>query len=615
MKILNLAYNHFDFIPSNISVCKNLEVLNLSQNNITSIDGKNLRNLTLLKELNLSNNNLINWSSINKMTLNYTKNLEILDLSFNALYYATTLYLKSDSLSTFKLINCSITQINDEFFKGFPNLIYLDLSFNRLTEINQFPALTKLKVINLKSNKIYSIFYKAFIYLEGLNTLILNDNLELNYLNITTNYLKEIEASSCNIDRVDLNSCRNLTKLILNKNSISQTPSLTLTHLKYLDLSNNKISIIPENAFNELELLETLLLSYNTILSLTPSTFSTNFRLKLLNLSHNYFNKLIPFNSESLTVLDMSNCEIRSITSNCLIKMPFLKTLILSKNGISKLPNNFNSDSLNILDLTYCRIISVNNLTFASMPTLNTLYLTGNRLGSDVHRSYFHNITKLYLEDNAWRCDCRSENFKRFYEWLQTIQANTNKLICEFPDDTEGKTWIDACYRSWYSSNEKSNAFIYGLIVFGTMVMLFFIFITVKCSYRIKEERAEQRENERRAEAERRARIRSEYERSLAFQNAPDPRELQRPPSYTEALLMPRIDGSYTTLAGSRPSLNGSRKSLNNNTNTKDKRKRIKRRKRRTKSRSNESQQSSSIENVDETDSDPPRNVFTESSV
>lgn len=594
-----MANNNFETIPKGLSDYMRLEVLIMRNNKINNIDidMDNEINLNNLIELDLSMNNLINWRSINKTTLFYVPNIKKLDLSNNLIYNTSELYLRSNSLTTLKLINCSIQDVSGEFLKGFPNLTELDLSYNRLEKIYKFPSLTKLTILNLEHNFIHYIDYYAFMQLIMLDRLILNKNYKLRILNVTSNNLKVLEAKSCNIEHVYLNKTIHLTKLLLNGNSLYYVPYLSMVNLSYLDLSKNKISIVEKNRFRMLESLKYLFLSYNTISDLHYDTFSTNFHLKLLDLSNNYMKDLIKFKSDSLLTLNMSNCEIVTINSDCLIRMPYLEKLILSGNRLSKLPNNLMSD-LKVLDLTSCRIVSINNLTFASMKNLRTLYLIGNRLSSDIHPSYFHNVMRVYLDDNAWRCDCNSKNFKELYDWLESRKSE--ELTCQFPESLEGQTWIKACYNVWYQEEAKSNVLLYCVTLSLSLLVFLCILITIKHTNRIKEERQRALEQRRREEAERIARERREYERRQAFQNAPDPRETERPPSYTEALLMPKLTASCTTLSGSRHSINGSKKSLNSTSSRKETEKRL-RRKRRRRSRSNI--QSSSRENVD-TDTD-----------
>lgn len=609
VKTLNLSNNHFLTIPKGLSEYKNLEVLIMRNNKINNINMGDEINLYKLNELDISTNNLINWTSIKTMTLYYMPNIKKLDLSNNLLHNASQLYLRSNSLSTLKLINCSIQDVSGEFLKGFPNLTELDLSYNRLEEIYKFPSLTKLTIINLEHNFINRIHYDAFMQLIKLDRLILNKNYKLRILNVTSNYLKVLEATSCNIEYINLNETINLRNLLLNSNSLYYVPYLPLVNLTYLDLSKNKISIIEKNRFRKLESLKYLLLSYNRITDVHYDTFGTNFRLIMLDLSYNYINDLIKIKSDSLLILNMTNCEIVTLDSDCLIRMPYLKKLILSENRLSKLPNNLKSD-LDVLNLSSCRIVSINNLTFASMKHLRELYLTGNRLSSDIHPSYFHNVMRVYLDDNAWRCDCESRTFKELYDWLEIRKSED--LTCQFPESVEGQTWLKACYNVWYQGHQKNNVLLYCITISSSLFVLLCILLTIKHTNRLKEERERELEQRRREESERIARERREYERRQSYQNAPDPRETEGPPSYTEALLMPKLTSSCNSLDDSRQNISGSKKSLNSVSSRKSTERRLRRKRRR---RSRTIEQSSSRENVDSDTESQTENIVKQFSL
>lgn len=611
VKILDLAYNNFNTISSTLSQYLNLEILNLRHNKISAIEKNDLNKLRSLRELDLSRNYLRSWS-INQQSVAYLKSLEILDLSGNRLEDASKLRLSIDSLTTLKLRNCSLNGISGGFLKGFPNLTELDLSYNQVEVINRLPPLSKLNVLNLSHNAIFYISDGAFLTLTSLSKLVLSHNYNLRNLSITAGSLTELRAVSCGLEHVTLNNASLLTTLLMSGNSLKKVPILKSPTLTHFDLSNNKIVYVNNNAFRELEWLSFLNLSVNTIPTVSYNTFKTNFRLITLDLSNNYINEVARFSSDSLQTLNLSNCEITALKNDSLSRMPFLSTLILSKNHLSKLPNKLFSDHLQTLDLTFCRIASLNNSTFAAMPHLHTLSLVGNRLSTNIQPSFFHDIDRVYLEDNAWRCDCSSKSFREMYDWLENKQM-PNDLTCQFPDTVEGKTWLEACYSEWYPIHDRTGVLLYCITVFIFLAVMFCIFLTVRRTTRLKEEREREEERERREQAAQRILDeRMEEERALAFQNAPDPREAQRPPSYTEALLMPKLDGSMGSLYGSRPSISGSRKSVNSTVS-----KTKVRRKRRRKSRIMESQRSASRENVD-TDTESDLNVpymYKESSI
>lgn len=121
----------------------------------------------------------------------------------------------------------------------------------------------------------------------------------------------------------------------------------------------------------------------------------------------------------------------------------------------------------------------------------------------------------------------------------------------------------------------------YSLGIVIAMVLALFALVVLRKLKSLQEKRVREEEDARRAEereALRRMHERQRESREEENRNAPDPRELQSPPSYNEALLLPRLDASH-------PSLSGSLHSLASRGSTSDiaKKNRIRRKKRRRK--------------------------------
>lgn len=577
----------------------------MSYNKITAFNEDSLRNCEHLEILDLSGNQFQNWTSIAANALLPAKRLLRLDLSYNSLRNDYNSEFRSDSLEALKLIGCSISAVTEDFLIGFPNLKKLDLSHNKLKEFQAPLKLSKLEELIVCNSQVENVQIDVLKYLESLRKLVLAKNYRLKYLNLTSYSLREIYASECNLELFYGNNLPNLTVAVFHGNRLRQVPVMNLKFLEYLDVSNNTISTVHVNTFNKLPSISAVKLSYNTISSIPRNVFSANFKLVKLDLSHNYFSEVTKLDIESLRVLDLSNCEIIVVNEESLEWMRSLEVLDLSKNPLSRIPNNLQADNLKSMDLSFCRISTINNMTFKSMPNLRTLYLVGNRLNSGLKKSYFYKITKISLEDNAWSCDCHSIDFHDFYKWLIAIRNDVFKLTCQSPEKLQGMQWEAACFGDWYKTTH-SEIVVYVLIIFSSFFLTFCICLSIRRAYRRREEAERQRADLHRI---RRLELRHAVARRESTQNAPDPRELQTPPSYNEALLLPRIDGSTGNLTAA--TLSGSRKSLNS-ADRKENRPKVRRKRRKSKVLS-EDQQSSSKQT--ESDSEAPRPAYMESNI
>ena len=148
--------------------------------------------MVALRTLNLSNNQI---SSIEANTFKELVNLNELWLNGNQL------------------------TLIENLFQGLVSLTWLDLSRNKLESIEQnaFNDLTNLFTLNLSNNKINSIDVKSFIHLNNLNDLWLQDNqikaidvkmfkdlLNLNWLDLSHNLLNESDKTNLKESLINL---------------------------------------------------------------------------------------------------------------------------------------------------------------------------------------------------------------------------------------------------------------------------------------------------------------------------------------------------------------------------------------------------------------------------
>lgn len=563
MVVLDLSRNSFERIPD-LSAFKKLEVLNLSHNKINNISRNTLRGFDNLQVLDLSHNRLSEWLDIHREALEKAERLETLDLSHNTLGPFPEIYnsLKSESLRVLKVSNCSISNVHGSILSELPQLEELIMSNNDLLNIKAQIKSATLITLDLSQCKVRHIDPAALEQLPNLNQLVIAQNYELKVFKCSSESLEVLDASKCSLESVPKGRLPQLTSLIMNNNNVrylSQYAFINMTRLQFLGLKHNAIAKVDKDAFYGLSTIHHIDLSYNTISWLEPRTFNQNFKLFRLDLSRNYLTMVPRFDIESLRVLDLSNCEIRVVNSDCLDLMPSLQELYLSRNVVARLPDYFQSDSLRYLDLSMCRISRLNNLTFASMPFLRKLDLTGNRLTSNIRVSHFPPNSDVYLEDNPWRCDCNYEQ-RELYEWLERLNDNmAHRLRCQSPENVEGYTWMSACLDEW-APKPINHAMVWLYAIGAIFVVLFLLCLAMSVfrAFGEKERRLRELEERERNEAvERLRRMRRQQLETMEMENrnAPDPRELQRPPSYTEALLMSTPHGSTASLSGSRQSL------------------------------------------------------------
>ncbi|XP_040263655.1 podocan [Bufo bufo] len=159
LKTLELSGNFLRSVPHGLP--KNLEILRLNDNEISSIPQDTLAGMSKLKELYLKNNKL-KISSIYIGAWVELSSLQLLDLSGNLLSYVPPdlpesleyLYLQSNKIST----------VPDSAFQSTPNLKGIFLRFNTLTlesvMESAFQGLEKLQVLDIENNLAFKVTKK-----------------------------------------------------------------------------------------------------------------------------------------------------------------------------------------------------------------------------------------------------------------------------------------------------------------------------------------------------------------------------------------------------------------------------------------------------------------------
>ncbi|XP_075970120.1 uncharacterized protein LOC142972742 [Anticarsia gemmatalis] len=569
VKKLNLSNNEFSVFPENLQKFYTLTTLDFSGNRLSELPENALQNLTALELLNLSRNYFESWMSLNPNDAFLpATNLKILDLSHNKFKTMGNLanqeLIVSSSIETLILEQCEIVSIHGRSpLAGLISLKVLRLNNNPLLRIQSLISST-LKTLEVSNCALSTINHNELMYLPSLVYLKMSHNyrLELSATahNLFSDSLKYLDISYCNVLQPNLQGFPNLRKAVLNHNMIRSLRSkefLNNTKLEYLDLSYNNIGSLKSDTFRGLGTIKYLDLSWNEIATIPEDTLLEMPSLTQMKLSRNYLTNVGHLKSMSLTVLDMSSCEIHSIGKDSLEGLQSLVDLDLSRNLISHIPDSISSNTLKYLNLNYNRISFINNYTFFMLPRLIGLSVIGNRFTTIWKRAYFESnpyLERLDLGDNMWRCDCSDGNMFDFYEFV-TLEPNKKEesfnLICNSPINIIGQTWLEACYFVWNPAEKTPNPD--SLIWFITIMIigLALCLLIVNCVKRSMQRRLAtiQAERERQVEEARdrlrQLRIRAEQE---ALASTPDPRDLIPPPSYDDALSMPKLNASCRSL-------------------------------------------------------------------
>ncbi|KAI5608885.1 leucine-rich repeat-containing protein 53, partial [Silurus asotus] len=215
--------------------------------------------------------------------------------------------------------------------------------------------------------------------------------------------------------------------------TVDHIASSDLSNMSVLVLSNNIISNIVGNAFQNLTALRTLSLDHNLLssTSLDRLTFSWLHKLETLHLGHN---------------------SIKEIRGSWFQNTNSLKTLLLEGNLLSFLNSSTfaSSDlrSLETLDLSDNLISFVGRDSFRNLPRLGSLDLSRNRLQNVPDAfSYLLRLSMLNLDLNHWNCSCELRELARFLNsYIQSpdkVLYNGKTMACAGSDNPKVQTVLE----------------------------------------------------------------------------------------------------------------------------------------------------------------------------
>ena len=239
---------------------RNLRILNLSHNNLSSLDG--VHYCSGLTELYLSHNNLNDNQLRNLSSLS---ELEVLDLSQNHLKDPRNIILLEGLLKLRVFINNMNEYTTMNFKKPSLMLEQIHLDDNNLNKLEFCSLKISVLTLSFKNNAIFQI--KGLNNLQSIENLYCDNNQleELDAIQSLEN-IKHLTASSNKLTKFIPPKLNHLESLDLSSNQLKDFDFLSeCPHIKRLNVSNNKITKLPMCQVN-LVSLTYLNIGYNVLL-------------------------------------------------------------------------------------------------------------------------------------------------------------------------------------------------------------------------------------------------------------------------------------------------------------------------------------------------------------
>lgn len=274
----------------------------------------------------------------------------------------------------------NISFITPGAFRGLPNLLELTMAHNEYIRYLHTRTFTSLK-------------HLLRLDLSGCNLFNLPDRI---FLEQTS--LRELFCFQNNFRRIPIaiRGMEDLTHVYLERNKIeavAYNTLLGLCNLKFLNLQENRISVIHDEAFKDLRQLQNLYLNDNLLVDLPRRSFKGLCNLKMLNLGGNL-------------LTNISNTWFGDLVE--------LEVLYLDRNCLSFIDKG----------------------AFENLTSLMTLHLNSNKLTSLPFSIFqpIYFIGHLYLFRNPWECSCELAWLKKWMENYKLVRD----IPCASPPSVAG---------------------------------------------------------------------------------------------------------------------------------------------------------------------------------
>ncbi|XP_055372286.1 protein slit-like isoform X2 [Condylostylus longicornis] len=417
---LTVDCSHRNLIQVPRNIPPEVEKLDLSGNNITIIFDSDFQHLSRLRVLQITDNEI---HTIEKGAMNELTSLVRLDLSNNEIRAMPRGILKGAvSLKTLQLDNNQIMCVDELAFKGLFDLEILTLNNNNLTLLpqNVLNDLDSLRALRLSENPFACDCHLAWLsrflraapllttghtkcqspsQLKGQNVADLPDQ------EFKCSGLAENAPLECSMTSSCPHPCRCADGIVdCREKSLSNVPNSLPEDATELRLEQNYITELPPKAFANFRRLRRIDLSNNNISKIAYDAFT--------GLSH-------------LTTLVLYGNRIKDLPAGLFRGLTALELLLLNANEISCIRKDTFIDlfNLSLLSLYDNNIQSLADGTFESMKSIQTLHLARNPFMCDCNLKWLADyLHKNPIETSGAKCEGPKRMHKKRIETLTDDQ-------------------------------------------------------------------------------------------------------------------------------------------------------------------------------------------------
>jgi hypothetical protein len=259
----------------------------------------------------------------------------------------------------------------------------------------------------------------------------------------------EVTCEKSSFTAVPILRLTDVTYLWLSDNNITlleRDSFVSLTELETLGLWKCGLRTIQLGAFNGLTNLADLTIIGNQINEIIPGTFENLSNLERLilwdngleHLDRDVFSGLV-----KLKKVGLARNKLQYLHPDTFVGLPNIKNINLHKNLRLQIPtdsNLINSHSLSHLDISRCNVSSLSVETFANVSALEWLNLQDNNLRNvDINiLKALPKLSELAVYGNPLQCDCQ---LQEVWRWCEARNITTGDVECDTPSEVKGMWW------------------------------------------------------------------------------------------------------------------------------------------------------------------------------
>ncbi|XP_074335880.1 receptor-like protein 46 [Apium graveolens] len=476
LETLNLEDNLLSGeIPSCLFDIKSLKNLNLGGNTLIWNNNVNIVPKCMLSQLSLRSckvyGDIPEWISTQK-------NLDILELSDNELTGSFPLWLAEMEIGSILLSNNKLAGLVPSRLFQSPRLSFLALSRNNFS--GELPEnigdAKEIMVLLLSRNNLSGPIPKSIADIGQLVLLDLSRNRfsgntfpifdpdgSLSYVDLSSNELS---------GNIPVSFCRQTYVLALGENKFSgELPEnlRNMNELEYLDLHDNNITgSIPE-FLSQISTLQVLSLRNNSLHGSLPSnSFSNQSSLRILDLSNNNLVGSIPselghlkgmsgtrigyvaaYNLRDLLVISWVTADISLSSGTFTFTVEINDLMVNWKKAIQGLSSR-NQHIYSLLDLSENKLSGEIPVSLGNLKGLKLLNISNNRLSGYIPESFggFDSIETLDISNN--NISGTIPQSLRKLNQLSVLDVSNNKLSGKIPQGGQMDTMNN---RSYFANN------------------------------------------------------------------------------------------------------------------------------------------------------------------